>query len=204
MAWVPAKQSQGGGLVASRTQIVCLCEGRKGESLDEVFINRLMKSVQPDWVRPWAGSNVVRLVPCGGRKEVVEKMPVELERCLGTGGHTTLMVWADCDDNCPDPEALKAHFRNEAQQKAITNEQFESVVFIFAKDRIENWIEFLKTGNTDESKEGPRVKHNREAAEAAKRLASMCRGVLAVHNLPPSLQWSCKNWRALVERMKTS
>src|SRR5947207_11558011 len=124
-AWVPVKRSQGGGPVASRTQFVCLCEGRKGESIDEVFINRLMKSLQPDWLRPWPGSNVIRLVPCGGRKELVEKMPKELKDCLAAGGHTTLIVWADCDDDCDDSEALKTHFRIEAQQRSITNEQFE-------------------------------------------------------------------------------
>jgi hypothetical protein len=187
--------------VASRTQIVCLCEGRKGKSIDEVFINRLMKSLQPDWLRPWPGSNVVRLVPCGGRKEVVEKMPVELQRCLDAGGNTTLMVWADCDDNCNDGDALKARFWQEAQ-KGITQQQFERVVFIFAKNRIENWIEFLLTGSTDESTEGPRINHPREAADAAKKLADFCKSGKPVNNMPPSLQWSCKNWRELVERMR--
>ena len=190
--------------MASRTQIVCLCEGRKGESIDPVFINRLMKSLQPNWLRPWAGSNVIRLVSCGGRKEVVEQLPAELARCLGAGGDTTLMVWADCDDDCADPEALKARFWRDTQRQAITKEQFERVVFLFAKDRIENWIEFLTTGSTDESKEGPRVKHNRQAAEAAKTLARMCRENKPVDNMPPSLQWSCKNWWALVKRMKTA
>src|SRR5688500_2566418 len=105
--------------MASRTQLVCLCEGRKGESIDEVFINRLMKSLRPDWVRQWPGSNVVRLIPCGGRKEVVEKMPGELGRCLEAGGTTTLMVWADCDHDCTDPNALKALFWKEAQKNGI-------------------------------------------------------------------------------------
>ena len=190
--------------MASRTQIVCLCEGRKGESIDEVFINRLIKSLQPDWLRPWPGSNVIRLVPCGGRKELVEKMPEELKDCLAAGGHTTLMVWADCDDDCNDPEVLKVHFWNEALRQSITKEQFERVVLIFAKNRIENWIEFLTTGTTDESKEGPRTKHNREAADAAKKLASMCKENKPVNNMPPSLQWSCKNWHALKMRMKTA
>ena len=95
-------------------------------------------------------------------------------------------------------------FLERGTRQAITKEQFERVVFIFAKDRIENWIEFLTTGNTDESKEGPRVKHNREAAEAAKKLASMCRENKPVSNMPPSLQWSCKNWRRLVEGVKTA
>ncbi len=190
--------------MASRTQIVCLCEGRRGQSIDEVFINRLMKSLQPAWLRPWPGSNVIRLNPCGGRKEVVEKLPAELASCIRAGGHTTVMVWADCDDDCPDPDALKARFWHEAERRDITKEQFDRVVFILAKDRIENWIEFLTTGNTDESKEGPRVKHNREAAEAAKKLASMCSENKPVSNMPNSLQWSCKNWRKLVDDMKTA
>jgi hypothetical protein len=118
------------------------------------------------------------------------------------GGHTTLMVWADCDDDCADPEALKAHFWNEAQRRAITKTQFEQIVFILAKDRIENWIEYLTTGNTDESKEGPRVRHNREAAEAAQKLAGLCRKGEPFMNMPPSLLWSCNNWQALRHKME--
>ncbi len=130
-------------------------------------------------------------------------MPKQLRLCLDAGGDTTLMVWADCDDDCADPETLKAIFWNEAQRQAISKEQFERVVFIFAKDRIENWIEFLTTGNTDESKEGPRVKHNRDAADAAKKLAKMCKEGKLRNDMPPSLQWSCQNWRTLRDRMQT-
>jgi len=160
-----------------------------------------MNSLKPDWLRP-SGSNTIRLQSCGGRKEVVARLPSELALCLGAGGHTTLMVWADCDDNCTDPDALKAHFWKEADRQEITKDQFERVVFIFAKDRIENWIEFLTTGKTDESKEGPRVS-NPMAAEAAKKLAAMCRESKPVSNMPPSLQWSCKNWQGFVKGMKT-
>ena len=60
--------------MASRTQIVCLCEGGKGESIDEIFINRLIKSLDPAWIRPTA-RNVVRIVPCGGRLDVIKRMP---------------------------------------------------------------------------------------------------------------------------------
>jgi hypothetical protein len=114
------------------------------------------------------------------------------------------MVWADCDDDCADGEALQELFWEEAQQQGITQADFKSVVFIFAKDRIENWIEFLGTGRTDESEEGPRVRHSKMAAEAAKKLASMCTNSEAVDNMPPSLLWSCGNWRLLVGRMKGS
>ncbi len=190
--------------MASRTQIVCLCEGKKGESIDEVFINRLMKSLRPGWLRPWRGSNVIRLVSCGGRSEVIKRMSEELKHCSRAGGDTTLMVWADCDEDCDDGDALKDKFWPDAKESGITRDDFDRAVFIFAKYRIENWVEFLTAGNTDESKEGPRVKHNRDVAEAAKKLAKMCRESKAVDNTPPSLQWSCENWRALVDRMKKS
>lgn len=180
--------------MASRTQIVCLCEGAKGASIDEVFINKLIKTLKPAWIRP-VGSNWVRMEPRGGRKEVIAAMPGQLRLCLDAGADTTLMVWADCDDDCADPEALKGHFWSYAQQQGITKEQFARAVFIFAKNRIENWIEFLITGKTNESEKGPRVKHNREAAEAAKKLASMCKGGEPTSNMPPSLFWSCENWR---------
>ena len=131
-----------------------------------------------------------------------KKLPTELTRCLGAGGHTTLMVWADCDDNCANAEALKAVFWKEAERQGITEAQFDRVVFVLAKDRLENWIEFLQTGKTDEAKEGPRVKHNRDVADAAKKLADYCKVGMPVGGMPSSLLWSCKNWRALVERMK--
>jgi hypothetical protein len=183
---------------------VCLCEGTKGQSIDEVFINKLIKCLDPNWLRPWPGSNTIRLVPCGGRAAVIAKMPAELQNCLGAGGDTTLMVWSDCDHDCANGDALKVHFWREADRQGITWEQFDRVVFIFAKDRLENWIEFLEHGNTDESKGGPRVKHNRAAADAAKKLADYCNAGKPVDGMPSSLQWSCQNWRMLVKRMNHS
>jgi hypothetical protein len=189
--------------VASRTQIVCLCEGAKGASIDEVFINKLMKTLKPSWVRP-EGSNVIRPQPCGSRSEVIKRTPEELKRCLSAGGHTTLMVWADCDDDCDDGDALKTRFWNEAKDAGITQDGFNRIVFIFAKDRLENWIQFLNTGQTNEAEEGPRLKNDREAADAAKELARLCRENKPIKKVPPSLQWSCKNWQTLRTRMKTA
>jgi hypothetical protein len=195
--------------VASRTQILCLCEGQKGDhekdtSIDLVFINKLIKSLDKNWLRSWRGSNTIRLRPCGGRAALIAKVPDELRSCLGAGADTTLMVWADCDHDCADGEALKARFWEESQRQGITREQFDRIVFVFAKDRLENWIEFLETGKTDESNEGPRVKRNRTVAvaNAAKMLAEFCKAGKPVDDMPPSLQWSCKNWQALVKRMK--
>lgn len=184
------------------TQIVCLCEGKSGQSIDEVFINRLIRSLDPSWVRPWGGSNTIRLVPCGGRGALIKKTPQELKSCLKAGGITTLIVWADCDHDCIHGDALRDKFWKEAQKNGIGNHDFERVVFILAKDRLENWIEFLHTGGTDEATEGPRVKHNREAADAAKKLAEFCKSGKPLEGIPASLKWSCKNWRALVDRMK--
>ncbi len=112
------------------------------------------------------------------------------------------MVLADCDDDCADGDSLREHFWREAQREQITREQFDRVVFIFAKDRLENWIEFLHTGKTDESKEGPRVNHNSVVAKAARKLADLCKSGRPVGDMPPSLVWSCNNWRALANRLK--
>jgi hypothetical protein len=190
--------------VASRTQIVCLCEGAKGASIDEVFINKLIKCLDPNWLRPWGGSNAIRLVPCGNRAALIAKVPAELRNCLDAGADTTLMVWSDLDDDRDNGDALKADFWQEAQRNGISKDGFNRIVFIFAKDRLENWIEFLETGKTDESIEGPRVKHNRAAADAAKKLAEFCKAGKPADGMPPSLQWSCRNWRALAERMRRS
>jgi len=185
----------------NRTQIVCLHEGKKGTSIDPIFINALLRALSPSWIRP-DGSNVVRLQPREGRSSVIAAMPGELRRCLDMGGHTTLMVWADLDHDMSDGEKLKTEFWTKAQEAGITSEEFSQVVFVFAKDRIENWIEFLLTGRTDEAIEGPRLKHGREAKEAAVKLAEHCRAGIPAFQPPPSLAWSCRNWKALVQRMR--
>lgn len=187
--------------MANRTQIVCLCEGEKGRSIDPVFINKLMKCLNPKWLRP-SVSNTIRLVPCGDRGTVIAKMPMELKNCIAAGADTTLMVWADLDHDRDNGDALKIDFWQEAQRNGIDKNEFDRVVFIFAKDRLENWIEFLEKGKTDESIEGPRVRHNSDAANAAKRLAEICEDGTQVDDLPPSLRWSCKNWKALVQRFR--
>ncbi len=196
------KPLPGGGSVPSRTQIVCLHEGEKGRSIDPLFITKLLKTLRPTWIRPWKGNNVIRAVDCGGRSALIERMPNELRACLAMGADTTLMVWADLDDDTTDGEQLKAKFWAEAQAAGITKDQFDQVVFVFAKDRLENWVEFLCTGKTDESREGPRIRNDRQVADAARTLADRCRNQITTPALPPSLGWSCRNWRDLVERMK--
>jgi hypothetical protein len=189
--------------VASRTQIVCLHEGEKGRSIDPIFIRVLLRALEPAWIRPWHGNNIVRAVDCGGRKRLVERMPQELKSCIQAGGHTTLMVWADLDHDMENGDKLKERFWQVAQAAGITREQFNDVVFVFAKDRLENWIQFLLTGATDESLEGPRQTHDRPVADAARSLAKRCQGSESGPQMPTSLQWSCQNWRVLVERMRT-
>lgn len=133
---------------------------------------------------------------------MIAAMPGELLQCLRTGGDTTLMVWADLDHDMANGEQLKAKFWTAAEQAGITRPQFEQVVFVFAKDRIENWVEFLLRGSTDESKEGPRQKHDRPVADAAKALAKMCQTRASIPSAPSSLVWSCNNWKSLVARMR--
>jgi hypothetical protein len=167
-----------------------------------VFINRLMRSLKPAWIRPWGGSNTVRLEPCGGRATLIEALPKKLLQVLDAGGETTLMVWADLDHDMADGDKLKDEFSKRAQQHGITRPQFDQVVFVFAKDRLENWVQFLMTGATDESEEGPRVKDDKQAADAARRLAEHCSRGAPIPNIPASLAWSCRNWRALADRMR--
>ena len=68
-----AKLSPEGGFVANRTQIVCLHEGLRGRSIDPVFIRTLLKELDPAWIRPWKGSNIIRAVDCGGRSDLIAK-----------------------------------------------------------------------------------------------------------------------------------
>jgi hypothetical protein len=82
-----------------------------------------------------------------------------------------LIVLADIDDDLENGEQLKRKYWETAQTAGISKEIFDKTVFIFSKDRIENWIEFLTTGATDENKEGQRVKDNSIVRDAAKTLA---------------------------------
>ncbi len=186
----------------SRTQIVCLHEGEKGRSIDPIFIRALPKALDPTWIKPWPGNNIIRTTDCGGRSTLIKKFPGELRACLARGGDTTLMVWADLDHDMTDGEELKASFWEAAQQAGITKDLFDLVVFAFAKDRIENWIEFILTGQSDESKEGPRQQHGAPVAKAEKLLAQRClTGAPPNPPLCSSPAWSCRNWRDLVKRM---
>lgn len=188
--------------MANRTQIVCLHEGKAGRSIDPVFINALINALNPSWLRAYKGSNLVRPIGCGGRGELIRQVPSQLRACIHAGSDTTLVVFADVDDDKADCDALKAEFWRVARDAGISETEFSQVVFAFAKDRLENWIQFLHTGSTDESLEGPRVQHTRQAAEAARRLADRCTNQSNDPPLPASLAWSCGNWRKLVERMK--
>lgn len=161
-----------------------------------------MRNLKPTWIRPWGGSNIVRLEACGGRSHLIEAVPDNLRKILEAGGSTTLMVWADLDHDMPNGETLKNEFWIKAEQKGITRQDFDQIVFVFPKDRIENWIQFLNTGITNESEEGPRLRHDRLAADAAVLLANHCLRGAPIQNIPPSLEWSCRNWRSLVARMR--
>lgn len=155
----------------SRTQIVCLHEGTKGSSIDPVFINALIRTLNPTWLRK-SGSNFIRLVNCGGRKNVIARTPQELRNCLGIGGDVTLMIWADMDDDREDGDALKRDFWEECERWGIDRDEFDQLVFAFAKDRLENWIEFLQTGSTEEGREAPRIHDNTQVRQAARTLAN--------------------------------
>jgi len=127
--------------MASRTELVCMCEGEKGASIDSVFINRVIRSLKPTWIRK-QGSNFVVILPQGGRKSLIAAVPAELRRCLNQGASTTLMVWADLDDNMDNGDQLVEEFKKAALAVGISEDEFKSVVFIFSKDLLENCIEF--------------------------------------------------------------
>ncbi len=186
--------------MSSRTELVCMYEGKEGASIDSVFINRLIRSLKPTWIRK-RGSNFVVILPQGGRKSLIAAVPAELRRCLNQGGSTTLMVWADLDDDMDNGDQLVEEFKKRALKEGISEYEFKNVVFIFAKDRLENWIQFLETGSTDEKVEGPRVKQGRRVRDAAKSLADRCKKNQPEPPFPTSLVWSCKNWHRLVKRL---
>jgi hypothetical protein len=128
--------------MSKRTQIVCIHEGRKGASIDPVFANTFLKEYAPEWIRPWK-TGLVRLVPYGGKSELRYAFPRELKNCDSAGGDATLIVLADIDD-MKDADQLKQRYWETAKNAEISKETFDKAVFIFPKNRIENWIEFWK------------------------------------------------------------
>jgi hypothetical protein len=144
---------------------------------------------------------MIRLVPCHGKVSLLEQFPKELSQCGKMGGNTTLVVMADVDDDCEHCDALKKKYRQAAKDAHIADDLFNQVVFVFPKDRIENWIQYLNTGTTDETREGPRVS-NPDAVSAARKLAEKCKSGSHNDDFPPSLKWSCKNWKTLLDRMQ--
>lgn len=184
-----------------RTQIVCIHEGKQGVSIDPVFITAFFKAYNPSWIRPW-GTSKIRLVPYGGKTELRAGFSAELKNVLAAGANTTLIVFADIDDEFDDGEELKKLYWEVAQKNKIKKEDFDKVVFIFSKDRIENWIQFIQTGTTDEDKEGPRVYNNSIVKDSANKLADMCLDKKTECKFPKSLKWSCCNWHLLINRMK--
>lgn len=187
--------------MSKRTQIVCMHEGKEGRSIDPVFVNAFLKAYNPEWIRPW-GTSKVRLVPYGGKTELRAGFSKELKGVISAGSDTTLIVFADIDDELKNGDELKELYWETAQKDGISKEDFEKAVFIFSKDRIENWIQFIQAGMTDEEKEGPRVHDNAIVRESAQKLAQMCLSGKSDNMLPPSLAWSCKNWHSLVTRMR--
>jgi hypothetical protein len=140
--------------VPSRTQIVCLHEGEKGRSIDPVFICALLKALDPAWIRPWKGSNKFRPIDCGARSSLIARMPRELRTCLEMGADTTLMVWADLDDDMDDGEQLRREFQKNATQNGLTEEDFDRVVFIFAKTGSKTGSSFYSLGQLMRLKKG--------------------------------------------------
>jgi hypothetical protein len=81
----------------------------------------------------------------GGKTELRKAFPKELRSCGTVGGDTTLVVLADVDD-LKNGDELKSKYWEEAEAAGLSRELFEKVVFIFPKNRIENWVEFLNGG----------------------------------------------------------
>jgi hypothetical protein len=187
--------------MSKRTQIVCIHEGKKGPSIDPVFANAFLRAYSPEWIRPWK-TTAARFIGYGDKTSLRKAFPKELQSCSIAGGDTTLVVLADVDDDLENGDELKSKYWEEAETAKLSRELFERVVFIFPKDRIENWVEFLNWGTTNENQEGPRVKDLSTVRDAARKLANLCRSGQKPGPLPPSLEWSCRNWRALAERMR--
>jgi len=188
--------------MSKRTHVVCLHEGKRNiagmiRSIDPIFISAFFRAYNPKWLRTRP-----RFIECGGKAALIKKFPDELKICTAQGGDTTLIVMADVDDDFVDCDALKSKYHDIAVNAGISEDDFNKVLFVFPKDRIENWIEYLTTGKTDESVEGKRVTSSL-AAKAAKELAHKClNNKKFTSPMPPSLEWTCKNWKSLLNRMK--
>ena len=62
----------------SRTHLICLHEGKMGRSIDPIFIRTLLKALDPAWIRPWTGNNIIRTYACGGNKNQISRFSASL------------------------------------------------------------------------------------------------------------------------------
>ena len=182
------------------TQIICIHEG-VDNSVDRKFAQAFLKQYKPSWVRPGKNNKGWQFESCGDNTNLLKQFPRYLDLCSRRGGHTTLVVLGDLDHSHKNGDELKEKYWKAANAADIKREYFDQVIFIFPKDRIENWIEYINMGHTNEEIEGPRVSIE-EARKAGKALAVRCKSSQALQNIPLSLAWSCNNWQQLVRRMR--
>lgn len=171
-----------------RVQIVFLCEDSQHQSFGLAFLGEL------------TGIRNIETVRAGSRANVINRFPKELKALRSRSG-SALVVMIDADkDSVSDVRQIID------QKLAQTGEppvRVKDLVFVASpKWRIENWIQYLREGHTDESKQGPRLDKENSCREDAKRLFESCIGNVALLQAPESLESACAEWKPFRNRIK--
>ena len=107
---------------------------------------------------------------------------------------TALVVLIDADRD--SVETIRRLLDDRLKQEQMNALSSEDRVFIASpKWRIENWIEYLKTGKTDEKSQGPRLDDEGSARTLALDLHRKCLVKSPLLNVPPSLGKACEEWQ---------
>lgn len=172
----------------ARVEIVFLHEDTQHQSFGTAFLNQIktMRRIEP--------------VRKGSRALLVQDFPRQVKAVRSRGGAAALVVLIDADRDSVDK--VWNILNDRLKQEGMSVISSSDLIFIASpKWRIENWIEYLRTGATNEELQGPRLEDEGSAREDAGSLYQMCVTRALPPNPPPSLKAACEQWLAFRDKL---
>jgi hypothetical protein len=168
--------------MAKRVEIVFLHEDTQHQSFGTAFLNKITRVRRIEPVR------------MGRRSMLVNDFPRQLKAVRSRGGKAALVVLIDADhDSVQEIREVLDRRLKEADMPTISPE--DPIFIAIPKWRIENWIEYLRTGDTDEAAQGARLIDEASARPLAAKLHETCLNGPPLASPPPSLEQACTEWQ---------
>lgn len=178
---------------ADRIRFTILGEGIRDYFFAKAFLESSLGKNKVECYRsqtiPGAGS---------GEQQVRELFSKELAARRGRpkGEQHWLVVVTDGDRFSPDQR--RNQLEKEAQAQNLARLETDEKVAVFVPCRnIESWIQWLETGEIDETTDYKTRFSSAKPTKYAQQLNSKCQS-LATDQFPPSLQDACEQWKKVV------